>query len=260
MENQHNNNGEQHNEPLPMADAPHRAPETFHFSSSRMHDSIWVQKHHNYVNDDEEHEEYPHLQDFLHPHHLAHIETLYDGVDGPTIQKEDGKIPLVVVPTKKPTLARPSRSILHKADCETRKECKITMAKQQHVSFGQVTVRDYDMILGDHPSCTYGPPVTIDWDYLEYEPLAVNEYEIHHARRRPLRSMMLNYYKRKDILTQAGYSSESIKAATRKTEKVKRQRAITRQFLPVSKAEDMIESAGRKLKKAFKRKESVVSE
>ena len=35
----------------------------------------------------------------------------------------------------------------------------------KEVSFASVQVREYPMILGDNPSCTSGPPVTLDWTY-----------------------------------------------------------------------------------------------
>jgi len=232
------------------------APELFHFRGNRMHDSIWVQQRHNYVNDDEEHEQHPHLQDFLRPNHLAHIERLEDEEMEKLIEKrEDSDVPLVIVRAKKPTLARPCPSILHKVDCEGRQECKITQAKQQHVSFGQITVRNYDMILGDHPNCSRGPPVTLDWDYLEYEPLPVNEYEIHHARRRPLRLMHLKSDRRRELLKMAGYSNGSIQVATRNVEKIKRQRAITKKCLPARSAEEAMATARRNLMRAFKKRE-----
>lgn len=50
-----------------------RARETFHYRCF-MDDSIAVQKRHNKVLDDEKHEENPHLEDYLHPHHFVHVE------------------------------------------------------------------------------------------------------------------------------------------------------------------------------------------
>ena len=52
----------------------------------------------------------------------------------------------------------------------------------------------------DHPAVSYGPPITLSWDYLEYDPLDIDEYEIHHPKRRNLRQMGLNYYQRRSLL------------------------------------------------------------
>jgi hypothetical protein len=207
------------------------APETFHYHRT-IKDTVSVQKRHNYVNDDEEHEENSHLEDFLVPVHRIHIE------------------PELLV---KPTLARPCTSILQNADCPSRHSCEVTENKR-HISFHQVVVRYYGMILGDHPNCSYGPPVTLEWDYLEYEPLPLDEYEYHHARRRPLRLLMLNYYKRKAmLLADHNYSMRELQQATREVDRTKRQRAITKNMLPYRSVEDIIMTAGRRLKRVFKK-------
>mmetsp|Transcript_17467 Transcript_17467/g.23337 ORF Transcript_17467/g.23337 Transcript_17467/m.23337 type:complete len:167 (-) Transcript_17467:240-740(-) len=33
------------------------------------------------------------------------------------------------------------------------------------VRFGRVDVREYELTLGDNPSCSNGPPLTLDWSY-----------------------------------------------------------------------------------------------
>jgi hypothetical protein len=208
------------------------APETFRYHRT-FKDTVSVQKRHNYVNDDEVHEENPHLEDFLVPHHSVHI---------------DPRQFLV-----KPTLARPHTTNIHNADCPSRHSCEVT-EKNRHVSFHQVVVRQYGMILGDHPNCSYGPPVTLEWDYLEYEPLPLDEYEYHHARRRPLKLLILNYFRRKAmLLADENYTKDELKKATRKVDRTKRQRAITKNMLMYRRVEDIIETAGRRLKRIFKK-------
>jgi hypothetical protein len=208
-----------------------RATETFHYHRT-IKDTVSVQKRHNYVNDDEEHEENPHLEDFLVPHHTVHIE------------------PELLV---KPTLARPCTSILQNADHPSAHSCELIENKGR-VSFHQVVVRYYGMILGDHPNCSYGPPVTLEWDYLEYEPLPLDEYEYHHARRRPLKLLGLNYYRRMEILlADHKYSLNELKKATSEVNQTKRQRYITKNMLPYRKVEYTIKSAGRRLKRIFKK-------
>lgn len=93
----------------------------------------------------------------------------------------------------------------------------------------------------------------LSWDYLEYDPLAIDEYEIHHEKRRNMRQMMLNYYRRRDMLLYYGeYNQEELRAAWKAVKKVKRQRYITRSYLtplPVRVVEDACESAVRKIKR-----------
>jgi len=185
------------------------------------------------VNDDEEHEANPHLEDFLVPHHSGDIE------------------PEALPAGQRPTLSRPCASILHNVDCPSRHSCEITESKR-HISFHQIIVRDYDMILGDHPNCSFGPPVTLGWHYLEYEPLDLNEYEYHHSRRRPIRKLTLNYYRRRDMLLTENTMDE-LKKATKEKDRLMMRRTITRTLLPYWKVEDALESAGRKLKRIVKK-------
>jgi len=206
---------------------------TFQYHSY-IRDTITVQKRQNKVNDDEKHEENPHLEDFLVTHHSG-------DVDAPP-PSADEKL--------RPALSRPSVSILHNRGCPSRHSCEITESKRR-ISFHQVTVRDYDMVLGDHPNCSYGPPVGLGWHYTEYEPLDVNEYEFHHSRRRPVRELVLNYYRRMKIL--ADNSEDEIKKATKEANRAMMQRNITKHLLFLWRIFDAVESAGRKIKRAAKR-------
>jgi len=209
---------------------------SFHYHS-RIKDTIAVQKRRNSVNDDEEHEENPHLEDFLVTHHCG-------DADAPSSSaSDDAKL--------RPTLLRPSLSILHNTDCPSRHSCELTESKRR-ISFHQVTVRDYDMVLGDHPNCSYGPPVALGWHYTEYEPLDLNEYEFHHSRRRPLRQLMLNYFRRVKIL-EGENSEDEIKKATKEANRAMMQRTITRHLLCCWRIFDAVESVGRKIKRAAKR-------
>ena len=45
------------------------------------------------------------------------------------------------------------------------------------VTFSELHIREYAMILGDHPACIQGPPVTVDWEPLQSYTVAVEEYE-----------------------------------------------------------------------------------
>jgi hypothetical protein len=106
------------------------------------------------------------------------------------------------------------------------------------------------MILGDHPNCRYGPPITIAWDYLEYEPLPLNEYESHHSRRRPIRKLYLFKPKRQKILIDSGHTMREMNKAARACKNAQWKRELTITFLPL----DMILSFGRKVTSCYKRK------
>jgi hypothetical protein len=62
------------------------------------------------------------------------------------------------------------------------------------VVFHEVLIRNYSQTIGDNPSVSYGPPISLDWDYEEVEPISLEEYEKSRGPRRNTRQMMLNYY------------------------------------------------------------------
>merc|ERR1712176_1236507 len=55
-----------------------------------------------------------------------------------------------------------------------RKEKK---GKKKSVGFGSINFRNYAVIMGDHPCCTMGCPLTLDWSFSEGEHVSVDEYE-----------------------------------------------------------------------------------
>lgn len=62
------------------------------------------------------------------------------------------------------------------------------------VSFDSICIRFYAQMVGDNPSVTYGPPISLDWDYEEMEAIAVDEYERNRPKRRNVRQMVLSHY------------------------------------------------------------------
>jgi len=191
------------------------------------------------VNDGEEHEANPCLKDYLVPQH-EHHENDADEAAGPPpptakearpILQRDGS-PEVAVEVAEEVVANPSK-------------------QKRNVSFGSICVRDYGMVLGDHPCTGYGPPVMLDWDYSEYAPLTVNDYELHRGNRRSLKEMGMNYYYRMDLLQKGGFSDAEIKQAMKAQSKEKMNRAITKAVISyqVNKVEDAVESGLRKLRR-----------
>jgi hypothetical protein len=231
-------------------DFPH-AKETF-FHTSLIKDSIAVQKHHG-TNDCEVHEENPHLQDFMIPHHSVHVRR-------PDEEEEAAATEAITeAAAEQPVAAAAAAATTRRSSLRPETKTSYydrpkTEKSKRRIHFGEVFVRDYEMILGDNPCVTYGPPVTIDWDYVEYNPLPVDEYEFHRPPRRSLREMGLNYYRRKKLLALAGHSEEELKMAKKEVKKVKSNRYMTRQLAsyPVVKMEATIESALRKCRRLLK--------
>jgi hypothetical protein len=139
-------------------------------------------------------------------------------------------------------------SILHPPSQEN-----ITLKKSSSkVSFQNVIIREYDLTLGDNPSVSYGPPVSLDWNYSEEKAINLELYEGNRPQRRSMRQMNINHYQRKHLLRMYGHTEEEIKQAKRDASKVSSQRAVTRQFLMFQKVEDVLESASRKAKRIIR--------
>lgn len=123
--------------------------------------------------------------------------------------------------------------------------------KKRKVRFSTVLIRDYSIILGDHPCVSYGPPITIDWDYQQHEPRDVDEYEFENAlSRRSQREMVMNYYQRKYLL--AEHTEAEFKAVKREIKRIKSHRGTTKMFSRYHNIEAVIESTCRKIKRMVK--------
>ena len=139
-----------------------------------------------------------------------------------------------------------------------RAESKITSQYQEQpappkqrnriVRFSSVLIRDYDIILGDHPCCAHGPPLSIGWNYTENEVVSLNQYEWENAfNRRSSHQLTLNHHQRKHLLRE--YSDADISAVTREIKRINRNRGVTKQLVPCQPIETVVESACRKLKR-----------
>jgi hypothetical protein len=132
--------------------------------------------------------------------------------------------------------------------------------RKNSVVFDKIVIREHQITMGDNPSCSYGTPISLDWDYIDFEELTLEDYEMHkitsgRGRPRTLRQLYLNHYQRVHRLQQEGYTEAQIKARKHEVSKSRKQRNTTR-FLAQAKVlvhlEDIVESAGRKVSRAIK--------
>jgi hypothetical protein len=127
---------------------------------------------------------------------------------------------------------------------------------KRNVSFAKIHVRDYELTVGDNPAVGYGAPVSLDWTYVEHDPLELDQYEDNRPKRRNPQQMHLNSVQREHILQLHNFSSDDIKKAKRDAERIQRQRFITAYFAPYMKIEDVLESAARKTKRFIRKARS----
>ena len=139
-------------------------------------------------------------------------------------------------------------------------------APQQHqanpkgVSFTVVEVREYPRILGDSPSVSSGPPISISWKYDEKATLSVpvEEWEcIRDGDRRTKQEIRVPEDIRRAWLIDAGYSGSEMQRVINDIAKDKKHRRSSLDKSDLQdKAEAFAEIAKRKLVRAVGRKPS----
>ena len=121
------------------------------------------------------------------------------------------------------------------------------------VSFSKVQVRDYGITVGDNPGGAAGAPVTLGWAYDEHAPLGVDHYEEHRPGRRSRDEMYMPPSARNDMLLQGvGISRSEMLEAQKQADRIRKQRARTKAWMPLERMEDVLESATRKAKRIGK--------
>jgi hypothetical protein len=199
-------------------------------------DSIAVESlHKSKVNDDELHEENSHLEDLMIPRQFVRVVRPDDEVTREDVVAHEDLANIIL-----------NEAASSDADApQDRPKLK--------VRFGSVLRRDYDIILGDNPSCLSGVPLTISWDYTEYQPLDVDEYEFSRPPRRNLAEMQLSYCRRVRLLKDAGFTMAAISQNLKKVNRDKKNRSLTSfvatNYPLLEDVEAFMESACRKLKR-----------
>jgi hypothetical protein len=127
------------------------------------------------------------------------------------------------------------------------------------LQFDKVQIREYSRTVGDNPSCSSGPPVSISWEYNIIGDFDVDGYERSRPMRRIQQEMVLPRYLREDLLRHEwDVSRKEIAESVRTVLKVKNQRKTT--INNQGKAEileEALESACRKLKRLLTGKKSI---
>ena len=123
---------------------------------------------------------------------------------------------------------------------------------KRSVSFGKLETREYSIALSDHPSCSYGPPISLGWDFRDKEAVELEQYEERRLPRRSMHQMLLSYNVRRYLLLKrAGYTHNELEEAMNEVDRVKRQRLVTDLLLPASKIDETFEDVMGHVKRMF---------
>ena len=119
------------------------------------------------------------------------------------------------------------------------------------VRFDNVSIREYNLDVGVHPSVRIGPAVTLGWKYEDsIQDMKLNEYEMMRADRRrgPFREMTLSSAERTRRLRASGISHEEIEECMSVVEEAKRKRAKTLKRLHHRLVEERLEGMAKGIK------------
>lgn len=97
-------------------------------------------------------------------------------------------------------------------------------AIRKNVSFHNVEIHEHLRTLGDNPSVSSGPALSVAWTTVNEMKLSVDEYEEHRPPRRNRCSLTVPRCIREDMLRHEGVSRQEMEAANRQTIKIKQNR------------------------------------
>lgn len=127
-----------------------------------------------------------------------------------------------------------------------------TASSKKSVKFGNVIIREYNRIPGDHPDTRAGPPITISWEYAEQPAKSLDDYEQNRPTKRM--NLRLSSITRKNILRNVFEVSEGeIEAAEREARKVQKLREKT---ASQGKVSSVVENVFLSMKRKIKRRVS----
>jgi len=96
---------------------------------------------------------------------------------------------------------------------------------RKNVSFHTIEIREHRRALGDNPSVSQGPALSLDWESCEAGACSVDDYERHRPPRRCKSELAVPREIRERILRhEAGVSRGEMAAANRQTEKIRQSR------------------------------------
>mmetsp|Transcript_29250 Transcript_29250/g.49858 ORF Transcript_29250/g.49858 Transcript_29250/m.49858 type:complete len:407 (+) Transcript_29250:85-1305(+) len=164
-------------------------------------------------------------------------------------------------PIRSAMVSRTLHESLHRGKQAGREEKKVR--SQSAVSFDQVNIREYERILGDNPSCTSGPPLSIGWKFSP-DPMviSVDDYEDGKGDTPRYKSQFLvpKQIREQMLKEHAGVSRRDIVATVRGIQKQKSQRRKTAANLNMQGTEEKVETVRRSLQKVIGKRKSFSKE
>ncbi|KAL7503285.1 hypothetical protein ACHAXN_001095 [Cyclotella atomus] len=149
--------------------------------------------------------------------------------------------------------------ITEEKEYRSEEECKTNHKKSKGVFFAFVQIREHLRILGDHPSVSSGPPISLSWDVESNEMFSVDMYEnFRDQYRRSKHEFLVPASIRTEWLLDAGYTMHTIHEASQAITDARRKRlAGTTKTQLRDKADDFAENLKKTVDWVIGKKDSV---
>lgn len=190
------------------------------------------------------------LSETTHTHNMS-LETSDSTIHANNMKLQERKKPMNEFYVEgSPSGSNPQE--VNMSDCS--RDSGNTGGSARSVSFSTVEVRQYERVLGDNPSCSSGPPISIGWNYDEAKTVVTTvddhddslsislngEESIGKIEARM--KMVVQRHEREDMLENLGYSRSEIASAIRENVQTKKKRRQTVNNLNMEPIELMVES------------------
>jgi len=109
--------------------------------------------------------------------------------------------------------------------CSLKQPYRCATASSKSVTFGRVEIHEHEIQLGDNPSVSKGPPITLQWRARQTDVISVEEYEQSKPPSRCKHEMLLPRFVREDMLRHQGYSRSELKEAVEAVKKIQENRS-----------------------------------
>mmetsp|Transcript_51965 Transcript_51965/g.62592 ORF Transcript_51965/g.62592 Transcript_51965/m.62592 type:complete len:178 (+) Transcript_51965:101-634(+) len=134
--------------------------------------------------------------------------------------------------------------------------------EKKRVTFNNIIIREYRRALGDNPSVTFGPPMSIGWEYGSERSIS---FEDHNEMRRKYNFgsgvKILSRAEREDLLLLEGYQIKDLRNAVRDVMRTQRARRTTVNNYEIFTAlEKIAERTKRRLKHVIIRRVPVIND
>ena len=110
---------------------------------------------------------------------------------------------------------------IHQAEVNKRRPSEDKPKKR--VIFGDITIREHPMIVGDS-ICRVGVPLTIDWEAQSEVVLTVDDYEEYRPKRRRVRDMKMPPNVRLTLAMNSGCTMREVRSVVCKCERIRKER------------------------------------